>query len=138
MNPDARVFFSEENPHLLALEQLENTYVKTENLLFILVPKDRNVFTRDTLNAVEWLTEQSWQTPYSTRVDSVSNYQNTRADGDDLVVHDLVQGAVAYNGEELADVRAIAMDRPALVGRLLSREAHVTAVGAGYQAREVP
>ncbi len=128
MNPDARVFFSEENPHLLALEQLENTYVKTENLLFILVPKDRNVFTRDTLNAVEWLTEQSWQTPYSTRVDSVSNYQNTRADGDDLVVHDLVQGAVAYNDEELADVRAVAMDRPALVGRLLSREAHVTAV----------
>ena len=27
-NPDARVFFSEDNPHLLALEQLENTYNK--------------------------------------------------------------------------------------------------------------
>ena len=55
MNPDARVFFSEDNPHLLALEQLENTYVKTENLLFILVPRDGEVFTRDTLDAVEWL-----------------------------------------------------------------------------------
>ena len=32
MNPDARVFFSEDNPHLLALEQLENTYTKVENL----------------------------------------------------------------------------------------------------------
>ena len=55
MNPDARVFFSEDNPHLLALEQLENTYVKTENLLFILVPRDGEVFTRDTLDAVECL-----------------------------------------------------------------------------------
>ena len=83
MNPDARVFFSEDNPHLQALEQLENTYVKTENLLFILVPRDGEVFTRDTLDAVEWLTEESWQTPYSTRVDSISNYQNIRAEGDD-------------------------------------------------------
>ena len=36
MNPDARVFFSKDNPHLLALEQLENTYAKLENLLFVL------------------------------------------------------------------------------------------------------
>ena len=76
MNPDARVFFSEDNPHLLALEQLENTYTKVENLLFVLVPKDGEVFTPNTLEGIEWLTEESWQTPYSTRVDSISNYQN--------------------------------------------------------------
>ena len=48
MNPDARVFFSKDNPHLLALEQLENTYAKLENLLFILAPQDGEVFTRET------------------------------------------------------------------------------------------
>ena len=128
MNPDARVFFSEDNPHLLALEQLENTYVKTENLLFILVPRDGEVFTRDTLDAVEWLTEESWQTPYSTRVDSISNYQNTRAEGDDLVVHDLIQDAAQYSEEEIASAREIALDRPTLAGRLLSHDVHVTAV----------
>ena len=128
MNPDARVFFSEDNPHLLALEQLENTYVKTENLLFILVPRDGEVFTRDTLDAVEWLTEESWQTPYSTRVDSISNYQNTRAEGDDVVVHDLIQDAAQYSEEEIASAREIALDRPTLAGRLLSHDVHVTAV----------
>ena len=128
MNPDARVFFSEDNPHLLALEQLENTYVKTENLLFILVPRDGEVFTRDTLDAVEWLTEESWQTPYSTRVDSISNYQNIRAEGDDLVVHDLIQDAAQYSEEEIASGREIALDRPTLAGRLLSHDVHVTAV----------
>jgi len=128
MNPDARVFFSEDNPHLLALEQLENTYVKTENLLFILVPRDGEVFTGDTLDAVEWLTEESWQTPYSTRVDSISNYQNIRAEGDDLVVHDLIQDAAQYSEEEIASAREIALDRPTLAGRLLSHDVHVTAV----------
>ena len=128
MNPDARVFFSEDNPHLLALEQLENTYVKAENLLFILAPRDGEVFTRQTLEGVEWLTEKSWQTPYSTRVESISNYQNIRADGDDLVVHDLIKNAAQYSDDDVAAAREIALDRPALAGRLLSREAHVTAV----------
>ena len=128
MNPDARVFFSEDNPHLVALEQLENTYVKAENLLFILAPQDGEVFTRRTLEAVEWLTEKCWQTPYSTRVDSISNFQHTRADGDDLVVRDLIQNAAQFSDEDVSMVRAIALDRPALAGRLLSHKAHVTAV----------
>jgi len=128
MNPDARVFFSEDNPHLVALEQLENTYVKAENLLFILAPQDGEVFTRRTLEAVEWLTEKCWQTPYSTRVDSISNFQHMRADGDDLVVRDLIQNAAQFSDEDVSMVRAIALDRPALAGRLLSHKAHVTAV----------
>ena len=128
MNPDARVFFSKDNPHLVALEQLENTYVKAENLLFILAPQDGEVFTRRTLEAVEWLTEKCWQTPYSTRVDSISNFQHTRADGDDLVVRDLIQNAAQFSDEDVSMVRAIALDRPALAGRLLSHKGHVTAV----------
>ncbi|HIC73100.1 MAG TPA: hypothetical protein EYO88_13535, partial [Alphaproteobacteria bacterium] len=117
-----------DNPHLVALEQLENTYVKAENLLFILAPQDGEVFTRRTLEAVEWLTEKCWQTPYSTRVDSISNFQHTRADGDDLVVRDLIQNAAQFSDEDVSMVRAIALDRPALAGRLLSHKGHVTAV----------
>lgn len=128
MNPDARVFFSKDNPHLLALEQLENTYAKLENLLFVLAPQDGEVFTRETLGAVEWLTEKSWQTPYSTRVDSISNFQHTIAQGDDLIVRDLIQNAAQFTDEDISMVREIALDRPALAGNLLSRESHVTAV----------
>ena len=77
---------------------------------------------------MEWLTEKCWQTPYSTRVDSISNFQHTRADGDDLVVRDLIQNAAQFSDEDVSMVRAIALDRPALAGRLLSHKAHVTAV----------
>jgi predicted RND superfamily exporter protein len=128
MNPDARVFFSEDNPHLLALEQLENTYSKVENLLFVLVPQDGEVFTRDTLEGIEWLTEESWQTPYSTRVDSISNYQNTRSDMDDLIVENLFSNASEFSDIKLAQIRETALDRPALAGRLVSHQGHVTAV----------
>ena len=80
VNPDNRVFFSKDNPHLLALEELENVYSKDNNVMFVLAPKDGEVFTRETLAAIEDLTEQSWQLPYSQRVGSVTNFQHTRAD----------------------------------------------------------
>jgi len=93
---DSRIFFSKENPQLQALEALENTFTKDDNVLFALAPKDGNVFSRQTLTAVEELTEAGWQVPYSSRVDSVTNFQHTRAQADDLIVEDLVQNAAVF------------------------------------------
>ena len=91
---DLRAFFSEENPQLQALEALENTYNKIDNVYFIIAPKDSNVFTRETLAAIEDLTKASWQIPYSSRVDSITNFQHTRSEEDELVVEDLVHDAL--------------------------------------------
>ena len=37
-----RVFFSEDNPQLLAFEALENTYVRNDNVLIVFEPNDGN------------------------------------------------------------------------------------------------
>ena len=37
-NPDSRVFFSQQNPQLVAMEELENTFVKNENIYIALRP----------------------------------------------------------------------------------------------------
>jgi len=66
---DYRVFFGEDNPQLLAFENLQDTYAKNDNVMLVLVPEDGEVFTRETLTAVAWLTERAWETPYSTRVE---------------------------------------------------------------------
>ncbi len=76
---DYRVFFSADNPELIAFDQLENTYTKSDNALFVLSPKNGNVFTQKNLEAVELLTEKAWQTPHSIRVDSITNFQYTYA-----------------------------------------------------------
>ena len=83
-----RVFFSEENPQLQALEALENTY-RAYNVLFALAPKGGKVFSRETLRMIEELTEAAWQIPYSSRVDSLSNFQYTWAEEDDLIVEEI-------------------------------------------------
>jgi uncharacterized protein len=87
---DYRTFFSKDNPDLLVFDALQNTYSKQDNILFVVAPKDGNAFTRETLASVEWLTKEAWQIPYSSRVDSISNFQHTSAKRDDLVVRNLV------------------------------------------------
>ena len=113
-----RVFFSEENPQLLAFEAVQNVYTKNDNLLFVLAPADGQVFSNDTLTAVEQLTEAAWRLPYAIRVDSLSNFQHSYAQADDLVVEDLVSGADKLTAEQLAAIRNVALNEPFLRNQL--------------------
>ncbi len=130
---DYRMFFSEDNPQLQAFEALQNTYNKTDNVLFVLTPPDGDVFNRETLSTVEWLTEQAWRIPYSLRVDSISNFQYTSADGDDLLVRDLLEDADQFTDAQLAEARRIATNEPLLVNRLISPSGDVTGVNVTIQ-----
>ena len=68
-----RAFFSPENPELVAFEDLQATYTKNDNFLFVLEPADGNAFSANTLDAVEVLTQEAWRIPYAIRVDSLSD-----------------------------------------------------------------
>ena len=125
---DYRIFFGEDNPQLLAFEELQDTYSKNDNVMFLLVPEDGKVFSNRTLEAVAWVTERAWETPHSSRVESLTNYQHTSAVGDDLLVEDLAFEPGNMSDAELAKIRDIALHEPVLINRLISPEAHVTGV----------
>lgn len=125
---DYRVYFGKDNPQLNAFEALEDIYTKTDNLLFVLQPRDKKVFTRATLEIVERLTEASWQIPHAIRVDSITNFQYTEADGDDLSVGDLVGRPASLSDAGLAKVERVALAEPALVKRLIATDAGTTGV----------
>ena len=119
LSNDLRVFFSEKNPQLQALEALEDTYTKNQNVLFTVAPRDGNVFTREALTAIRELTESSWKIPYSTRVDSIANFQHTWSEGDDLIVEDLVPDPVSLTDGDLSRIMDIALTEPLLVNRVM-------------------
>jgi len=125
---DYEVWFSDDNPQLKDFNILQNTYAKSDNVLFLITPKDGDVFTRKTLADVEWLTQQAWQMPFSTRVDSITNFQHTYAVEDDLVVGDLVVQAESLSDSKLTKIKQIAVTEPLLLNRLISKDARVTAV----------
>jgi predicted RND superfamily exporter protein len=130
---DYRVFFGEDNPQLLAFENIQDSYSKNDNVMLLLVPESGNVFTNETLEAVAWLTDRAWQTPYSSRVESLTNYQHTSSEGDDLRVEDLVLEPDEMSNEALAKIKAIALNEPVLVNRLISPAAHVTGININVE-----
>ena len=128
-----RTFFSKENPELTAFENLQATYTKNDNILFVLESEEGGAFSNNTLSAVEALTTAAWQIPYVIRVDSVTNFQHTRADGDDVIVEDLVVNAAGLTPQQLSDRQSVALAEPLLLNQLVTPSAEVTAVNVVLQ-----
>ena len=127
---DYRYFFSNENPYLTAFEELERTYSSPDTIVYVYQPQDGTLATsREALNLAYDMTEAGWQIPYSTRVDSLTNFQNTRAVGeDDLEVRDLVPDASDISDARIAYVEDTILNEPLLAGRLLSLDRKTAAV----------
>ncbi|GLR06795.1 RND transporter [Vibrio hyugaensis] len=128
LNNDYKVFFSDDNPDLIAFESIEEKYNSNDSVLVVLQPKSGDVFQEHVLKAVMELTEYAWQTPHSYRVDSLSNYQYTHAQNDDLIVEDFVNADQLSNGQLLAEKKAYALKQPELVNRYLAQDANSTAI----------
>ena len=129
---DSRIFFSEDNPQLIAFEALEATYTESNTVLIAVAPKNESstggIFTPNAFAAVSELTEQGWLLPYSTRVDSLTNFSHTWADGDELIVEDLVADTADLNSQDLARIEDIALNEIQLVNRLVAADGRTTAV----------
>ena len=135
-----RVFFSDENPELAAFEDLQATYTKNDNILFVIEPAKKEsgaAFTNKTLALVEKLTAEAWKIPYAIRVDSISNFQYTNATGDNLIVSDLVVAAENLSLDELLLRKKIALNEPLLLNNLVTSSGGVTAINVVLQYPEV-
>ena len=125
---DYRIFFAEDNPQLQAFDAIERTFNKNDNLSLVIAPPSDELFSRQYLTLVRDITEAAWQIPYSTRVDSISNYQHTQAQQDDLLVADLIDKFDSVTQEQVQQAKAVALTRPELVNRLVSFDGKVAVV----------
>lgn len=125
---DYKVFFEDNNPQRLAFEEMQNTFSKNDGATIVIAPKSGNVFTLETLSLIHQMTEDAVQTPYSNRIDSLTNFQHTWAEDDDMIVEDLVYDLADLNPQKLQDVREIALNEPNLVNRIISPNGDVSVI----------
>ena len=125
---DYRAFFDRDDTHVAAFDRLQRTYTKNDTILFVLAPKSGDVFSRQVLTAISELTAKGWRLPFAARVDSLTNFQHSRAEGDDLAVGDLARHPESMTGAELQAVRRIALGDELMINRLVSPDGRATAV----------
>ncbi len=134
---DYDIFFDGTNKQLLAFDEIQTTFAKTDNLAIVIAPEDGDIFTPQTLSLIQKITIDAWQVPYSSRVDSIANYQHTEAFDDDLLVEDLLYSEYELTPERISKVKSIALSEPVLKSALVSEKGDVTVVNITVQLPEM-
>ncbi len=134
---DYDIFFDGTNKQLLAFDEIQTTFAKTDNLAIVIAPEDGDIFTLQTLSLIQKITIDAWQVPYSSRVDSIANYQHTEAFDDDLLVEDLLYSEYELTPERISKVKSIALSEPVLKSALVSEKGDVTVVNITVQLPEM-
>ncbi len=127
-NGNYRIFFSDDNPQLVAFETIEKNYTSTDNLIYVVAARDGEIFSPSSFNSIRKLTAEGWDTPFVLRVDSITNYQHIHADGDELIVNDLVDEQLSLTPQVLAQLKQISFSDPVLLNNIVSSKGHVSLI----------
>ena len=140
---DFKVFFEETNPQRMAYEQMQNSFSKNDSASIVIAPKSGDVFNLRTMTLVKDMTKDAEQTPLNNRVDSLTNFQHTWAEEDDMIVEDLVYDLNDLDQQRFEYIRQVAINEPNLVNRIISYKGDVTIINVsvnlpdGDQSAEV-
>lgn len=129
---DYRAYFPSDDPQLAAYNKIQADYSNNDNILIAIRPLKGDLFSRQTLGLIETLTAAGWSLPYSHRVDSITNFQYTRAEGDELLVEPLFAHLDQMSDTTIAQRRQAALEEPRLHGLLLATDAQVTAINISF------
>lgn len=128
-----RDFFGGSDPRVAEFDAMQRSYSKTDNILMVLEPTSGNVFTKQTLSAVAWVTERAWRLPNASRVDSLTNFQHGSANADAINVQELAKDVSALDEAAIARIRQTALADVLLVDRIVSRKGHLTGININFR-----
>lgn len=134
---DFKSFFDKDNPQLLAYDNLQAEYTKSDSLIVMIKPLQGDLFNERYLGVVREITEELWNAPFGIRVDSLSNYQHSWGEDDNLTVEDLVPYDDPLSEPSIERIRKIALSEKELVNRFVSRDGRTTLIVASLELPEI-
>ena len=131
-------FLEEENPAQIALDEFRRQFGGDDSVFIIYSPKDGNVFSRESLNAVQQLTndlinwedldkdeyaEIAWEElSHIRRIQSLGNIRVQESIGDTLRSDRLIPRELPTNENELEELRAKALNQQDYIGAFYSED----------------
>ncbi|MGB0506126.1 MAG: outer membrane lipoprotein-sorting protein [Pikeienuella sp.] len=128
IDPDARIFFDPANPDRQRLDEFENMFSKDDNLIFLIEPSDGVVFKPETLSYIGKMTEELWLLPFVRRVSSLTNFQHTYAEGDEMIVRDLIVDTSNITQADADEAKEISLSRIELSNSMIDPASSITQI----------
>ena len=133
-SPDTEQFFPEDYPIAENHLQIEDTFYSSDSVIIALGVDEGTVFEPRILNLIEEITNKAWSTPYSIRVDSLSNFSFVRAEGDDLIVEPFIEESLEWNQEKINERSALIEKEEQAYGTILSKDKKTTFINISIDA----
>ncbi|MCB1749000.1 MAG: MMPL family transporter [Gammaproteobacteria bacterium] len=137
ISSDLNIFFSEHNPERLEFEAFEDRFGAEEAATFTLGRDDHTLWNADDLAALRWLTDRVAVIPHVARVQSLVNFQFSRAVDDDIAIGDFVPRGTTPDAAALARLRSEAQADPRIAGLLVSPDGRTAGVYATVNAQGI-
>ena len=127
-DPDLESFFPENHPATQLNNEIDETFIPTDNIIIAIDGRGTSIFKKRTLDLIERLTELSWTIPHSVRVDSLTNFSYVRSEADDLLVEPFIENALSLSDGYIEERSKIVETQDAIFGSIISKDKETTVI----------
>ena len=131
-----RGFVQDDFKYYQDILELEEKYGNIDVLTYVVKPNKGDIFQKDVLKLIDELTEASWQTPYSSRVSSITNHQFTEVDGDDISIDNFIINVEELTEQNLSNLRELAKKEDSIVNFVMSESTNVGLININLEMPE--
>jgi uncharacterized protein len=131
---DVRIWFRTTDPLIKALDQFERQFGNDETLITVVHNPD-GIFNKKTLTFLRKFTDEMWKIPEVIRVDSIINYMDIQADGDEIIVEPFIDPDAELSESYIAKKKERAMSHRVLSGYLVSKDGNSILIAARLKPR---
>ena len=124
-----RIWFLPDDPMLERFDAFERRFGNDE-MVAVVVHSPSGIFDAESITLVQTITEQMWQVSEVMRVDSLTNYNWTHSEEDELMVEPLVDDELPLTEALLAERRKVALEHEVIPGYLISEDGNTSVIYA--------
>ncbi len=124
---DYRNLFDANDPYLQKLDEINDDYIQSSHIIFVIRDEKHDIFNEKNFSIIEEITEMSWKTPHSLRVDSITNFHRIYAKEDTFFVEPL-RDTSSNSTIDFPKLKKIATSESSITDRLISKDGKTTAV----------
>lgn len=119
----AQAWLSNDDPYIEKLNEFENLFGNDERLIVLMELKDElTVFEPDVIHSLSELTEQMWLVPEVVRVESLTNFHWSYAEGDELITEPFIPEELQGDASFLKQRERDALEHRVIPGVYFSKD----------------
>ena len=124
-----RIWYQESDPLLLQFDEFQQRFGNDDNIV-ILIHHEDGIFTKESVELIQQVTDAIWLAPEIIRVDSLSNYNWTYAQDDDIIIEPFLPDDIELTKSFLSKRQTQAVNHEILPGYLVSKDAKTALIFA--------